>query len=147
MVSSWRWERPTSTGIRYIPVWALIRFPLFHHSITSMPTLALLIAVVQDVQRIRSTQDLIRGLQRNIEDWVRRLEKKELKVFLLVPILFAMLFLALDNQVLDALFFDSNSTRVKLRSTPLFLKLKNPLSCEWKICVQIFITKALNRLS
>lgn len=95
-----------------------------------MPTLALLIAVVQDVQRIRSTQDLIRGLQRNIEDWVRRLEKKELKVFLLVPILFAMLFLALDNQVLDALFFDSNSTRVKLRSTPLFLKLKNPLSCE-----------------
>ena len=84
-MGSWRRQRSTSTWIRYIPLWrALVRFSFlfsswFNYVITRMSDPGTTYRTREEVQRMRSTQDPIRGLQKNIEEWEVATEQ-ELKV-------------------------------------------------------------------
>ena len=91
----------------------------------------------EEVQRMRSTQDPIRGLQKNIEEWGVATEQ-ELKV-LLLPFSLPYLLLIRSRH-------SYSTKRLKLKSTLLLLKLKNPPSPVLKICGRIFTTKVLNHL-
>ena len=95
----------------------------------------------EEVQRMRSTQDPIRGLQKNIEEWGVATEQ-ELKVLLLpfslpMPVATYVPFFFLHSYL---------TKRLKLKSTLLLLKLKNPRSPVLKICGRISTTKVLNHL-
>ena len=84
-MGGWRRQRSTFTWIRYIPLWrTFVRFPFyflswFNYVITRMSDPGTTYRTREEVQRMRSTQDPIRGLQKNIEEWGVATEQ-ELKV-------------------------------------------------------------------